>query len=110
MAVPDDVPPELLSRAVKSCYENSKGPLSRRDNDPFKVGAIGHQPQLFIVRARFGSGDQRGDGFAPVQLQRIASPCRPAITVDVSLFRQQEIKEGHAPVFAGLVDRLLQLR
>jgi len=40
MAVPDDPPPELLSRAVKSCYDNSKGPLSTRDNDPFKVGAI----------------------------------------------------------------------
>ena len=40
MAVPDDPPPELLSRAVKSCYDNSKGPLSTGDNDPYKVGAI----------------------------------------------------------------------
>ena len=37
MAVPDDPPPELLSRAVKSCYDNSKGPLSTADNDPLQV-------------------------------------------------------------------------
>ena len=52
MAVPDDPPPALLSRAVKSCYDNSKGPLSRRDNDPFKVGATGFEPATSASRTQ----------------------------------------------------------
>ena len=47
IAVPDDVPPELLSRAVKYCYDNSKGSLSTPDNDPFKVGARGRQLNFY---------------------------------------------------------------
>ena len=38
MAALDAAPAELLSRAVKSCYDNSKGPLSITDNEPFKSG------------------------------------------------------------------------
>jgi len=53
MAVPDDPPPALLSRAVKSCYDNSKGPLSTRDNDPFKVGATGFEPATSASRTPF---------------------------------------------------------
>ena len=40
MAVPDAAPAELLSRAVKSCYDNSKGPLSIADNEPFESGRL----------------------------------------------------------------------
>ena len=50
MAVPDDPPPALLSRAVKSCYDNSKGPLSTRDNGPLKVGATGFEPATSASR------------------------------------------------------------
>ena len=39
-AVPDAAPAELLSRAVKSCYDNSKGPLSNADNEPFESGRL----------------------------------------------------------------------
>ena len=38
MAVPDAASTELLSRAVKSFYDNSKGPLSIADNEPSKSG------------------------------------------------------------------------
>ena len=38
MAASDAARAELLSLAVKSCYDNSKGPLSFADNGPFKSG------------------------------------------------------------------------
>ena len=38
MTASDAAPAELLSLAVKSCYDNSKGPLSITDNGPCKSG------------------------------------------------------------------------
>ena len=43
MAAPNDPPEVYRSRAVRSCYDNSKGPLSITDNGPYKVGAKGRQ-------------------------------------------------------------------
>jgi len=64
MAVPDDVPPELLSRAVKSCYDNSKGPLSTADNGPLKVGATGFEPATSASRTqRSSQAELRPDQF-----------------------------------------------
>ena len=52
MAVPDDPPPVYRSLALKSCYDNSKGPLSTRDNDPLKVGATGFEPATSASRTQ----------------------------------------------------------